>query len=152
MTKAVFLDTGILGVITHPRADDEAKQCNAWLLGLLNAGVRICVAEVCDYELRRAYLHRNATSQLRRLDRLNATVSYVPIDTKMMNRAAELWAEARRNGTPTADDKELDCDVILAAQAELATLLDEDLVVATTNVGHLQLFVKADGWRNITPN
>ena len=31
-----------------------------------------------------------------------------------MLRAAELWAQARRRGRPTADPKELDCDVILA--------------------------------------
>jgi hypothetical protein len=153
LSKAVFLDTGILGFVTHPKADnDEVKQCIGWLHKLLKAGVRICVAEVCDYELRRDYLLRNATSQLRHLDGLNARVSYIPINTKMMVRAAELWAEVRRIGKPTADEKELDCDVILAAQAQVATLPEEDLVIATTNVGHLERFVKADSWRNITPN
>jgi len=55
-----------------------------------------------------------------------------------MLRAAELWALARNRGTPTADPKELDGDVILAAQAEQVRA-----VVATDNVGHLSRFVQA---------
>ncbi len=70
----------------------------------------------------------------------------------MMLRAAQLWADARRKGKPTADEKELDGDVILAAQALLATEASEDPIVATTNVGHLSLFIKADSWKNITPD
>lgn len=46
---------------------------------------------------------------------------------------------------PTADDKELDGDVILAAQAEQA-----DALVATENVGHLSRFVDAQAWRDIS--
>jgi hypothetical protein len=61
-----------------------------------------------------------------------------------MLRAAELWAEARKSGMPTADPNELDCDVILAAQA-----LEINGVVATENVGHLSRFVAAKYWRNI---
>ncbi len=43
-----------------------------------------------------------------------------------------------------ADPKELNGDVILAAQAEKA-----EAVIATENVGHLSLFVEAKGWREI---
>jgi predicted nucleic acid-binding protein len=61
-----------------------------------------------------------------------------------MLKAAELWAEARKRGKPTADIKELDGDVILAAQA-----LQVDAIVATENVGHLSLFVEAKHWKDI---
>lgn len=61
-----------------------------------------------------------------------------------MLRAADLWAQARRNGLPTADPKALDCDVILAAQA-----LAVNGMVATENVGHLSRFVNAKSWREI---
>ena len=61
-----------------------------------------------------------------------------------MRRAAEMWAIARQQGTPTADPREIDADVILAAQAESV-----GAVVATENVGHLSLFVDARRWREI---
>ena len=66
-----------------------------------------------------------------------------------MLRAAELWAEARRRGRPTADPKELDCDVILAAQAGLIARGGDEPVIATTNVGHLALFADARTWQDI---
>jgi hypothetical protein len=52
--------------------------------------------------------------------------------------------DARKRGKPTADLKELDGDVILAAQA-----LQVDAIVATENVGHLSLFVEAKHWKDI---
>jgi hypothetical protein len=86
------------------------------------------------------------------LDRLNAFIAqpasrYLPITTAAMRLAADLWAQARGRGTPTADPKELDSDVILAAQASL--LGPSNVVIATSNVGHLAQFVAADLWQNI---
>ncbi|MCL1463350.1 hypothetical protein [Argonema galeatum] len=66
----------------------------------------------------------------------------------MMLKAAEFWATARRTGMPTADPKALDGDVILAAQATVIAVNDA-VIVATTNVGHLSRFVDAREWRDI---
>jgi hypothetical protein len=65
-----------------------------------------------------------------------------------MRWAAELWAQARQGGYPTAPDPALDGDVILAAQA---LSLGVPVVVATANVAHLSRFVPADVWQNIAP-
>ena len=65
-----------------------------------------------------------------------------------MLKAAALWATARRDGVKTADDRELDCDVILAAQA-LSMDEAESLVIATTNVRHLSRFADARIWQDI---
>jgi len=66
-----------------------------------------------------------------------------------MLKAAELWAETRNRHRPTADDKALDGDVILAAQAILVADQEKQVVVATTNVGHLEWFIKAREWKDI---
>ena len=66
-----------------------------------------------------------------------------------MRQAADFWAIVRQAGLPTAGDKTIDADVILAAQA--ATLGTPDIVIATTNIGHLSRFVPAELWQNIVP-
>jgi len=57
-----------------------------------------------------------------------------------MLRAAELWADARNMGKPTASDQSLDGDMIPAAQAALLIADGDSVMVATTNVAHLSLF------------
>ncbi len=79
-----------------------------------------------------------------RLDHLKAVLTYLPLSTRAMLRAAAFWAQAHKLGKPTADSKELDVDVILAAQAD-----EVDGLVVTENVGHLRLFVEARDWRDI---
>jgi hypothetical protein len=69
----------------------------------------------------------------------------------MMRRAAQFWADARNAGLPTAADPALDGDVILAAQVAVSAG-DEDPVIATTNVKHLERFVIARLWRDIGAN
>ena len=94
-------------------------------------------------ELRRELLRAEKVAGLRRLDALVEALDYLPITTAAMRQAAVFWAEARRQGRPTADDKALDGDVILAAQAVLAKTEDGVAIVATENVGHLSRFVTA---------
>ncbi|MDP9121507.1 MAG: nuclease, partial [Acidobacteriota bacterium] len=60
---------------------------------------------------------------LMRLDTAAASLSYLPIDTKTLRRAAELWADARRRGRPTAPPDALvtpqmisECKVKLAGE------------------------------------
>jgi predicted nucleic acid-binding protein len=137
-----MLDAGPLGKIAHPRPNQEVTE---WLTQLLDAGVLVILPEIADYEIRRSLLLNNSTIAIARLDRLKTTLTYLPLNTSMMMRAAELWAKARKQGRLPADPKELNGDVILAAQAEQASA-----VVATENIGHLSLFVDARRWREIT--
>jgi len=53
----------------------------------------------------------------------------------------------RKGGKPTADPHALDVDVILAAQAN--SLGKSNLVIATSNVAHLNRLVPAQDWRTI---
>jgi predicted nucleic acid-binding protein len=118
---------------------------------LAAAGVEILVPEIADYEVRRELIRAGKSRGLARLDALGDRHQYLPVTTQAMRRAAELWAEARRRGRPTADASALDVDVILAAQASLLLETDDDVVVATTNVRHLAQFVPARRWQEIIP-
>jgi hypothetical protein len=66
-----------------------------------------------------------------------------------MHRAADLWAQARQGGQPTASSKNNHVDVIPIAQAE--RLSAPDTVIATTNLRHFRHFFPADLWTNISP-
>src|SRR5262245_28735326 len=122
MSLIVFLDSGPLGAATNPRAKGDTLRCQEWILAQLAAGVRVVVPEVVDYESRRKLIQLNSTMALARLDAMvgpQGGLEYLALTTPHMRRAAELWAEARKQGHVTAGDESLDVDCILAAQALL---------------------------------
>jgi predicted nucleic acid-binding protein len=140
----ILLDAGPLGMISNPRASTSNRECYEWMESLVIDGAQVLVPEITDYEIRRELLRASKIQGITRLDLIKNTVGYLPITTPMMLKAAELWAQARRSGIPTADPKALDCDVILAAQA-----LEVNGTIATENVGHLSRFTAAEHWRKI---
>ncbi len=88
---------------------------------------------------------------MRQLDPLKAAIEYIPLTTEMMLKAAELWAQVRQQGLPTADPNALDGDVILAAQTLIIRQQrQQEIIIATTNVGHLSRFTIAQDWQAIT--
>jgi predicted nucleic acid-binding protein len=147
----LLLDTGILGRLCHPRRAAN-RAVTQWLSDLLadpTSELDVFLPEIADYELRRKLLHlihrKQATERsTRRLDELGTLLSYLPLDTETMRRAAELWAQARIAGHPTAADPALDGDVILAAKAEAV-----DGVVVTENTKHLSQFVETREWQDV---
>ena len=149
MIEVVLLDTGPLGLITNPKRSTEAEACRTWLAGLVAADIKIFVPEIPDYELRRELTRARKTTGLAWLDRLTREYQYLPVTTAAWKQAAIFWAQARQQGQPTADPKELDGDVILAAQAVSLGLPTGDVVVASTNVGHIARFTEARIWQNI---
>jgi predicted nucleic acid-binding protein len=149
MSRVVLLDAGPIGLLTSPPdRKGDAAACATWLASLIGAGARVVVPEITDYEVRRELLRAGKAESVGRLDALAKATEYLPITTAAMRQAAELWAHARQIGQPTAGDNTIDADMILAAQA--ISLGVPDVIVATTNVGHLSRFVPADLWQNIT--
>jgi predicted nucleic acid-binding protein len=148
VNRAVLLDSGPLGLASNPNLSGPADACNLWVRRLVDVGVRVVVPEVADYEVRRELLRADKLASVARLDALATALEYLPITTAAMRRAAELWAEARRFGRPTAGAASLDADVILAAQA--LTLGADEVVVATTNAAHLSRYVGAAVWADVT--
>ena len=148
MSQVVLLDTGPLGLVTNPRRSPPSVACAQWLQALVAHGIRVIVPEIADYEVRQELLRAKKERGLARLDALASRLEYLPLTTAAIRQAAVFWAQARQQGQPTADDKALDGDVILAAQA--MTLEVADVVIATTNVGHLSRFAPAALWPELT--
>lgn len=150
MSDIILLDTGPLGLITHPRASPENEACNRWLGAQIIKGVRVLVPGISDYELRRKMLQIGSTRSIAKLDALKRTIGFDPITTSVMDQAATFWAQARGMGRPTAPDTALDGDMILSAHAAVIESHAHKVIIATTNVKHLNLFADARLWTDIS--
>ena len=131
MSRVVFLDAGPIGLVTNPNLSPESTLCTRWLQTLITSNIRVIIPEIADYEVRRELLRANKVRGIARLDELANSLEYLPITTAAMRQAAMFWAQARQQGQPTAADKTIDSDMILAAQA--TTLDVVDVVIATTS-------------------
>jgi predicted nucleic acid-binding protein len=149
--EVVLLDSGILALAAQRLGVAEADACRAWIGDCLNAGARVLVPSIANYETRRELIRAGKTAGVARLDAFISAEPdrYLLLTDVDLRLAAELWAKARQQGLPTADPKALDIDVILAAQALSLNLGADRFIVATTNVRHLSRFVPADLWNNI---
>jgi predicted nucleic acid-binding protein len=150
VSQFIFLDSGPLGLITHPRQTAEVAAITEWLSRMLKNGSRVLVPAIIYYELKRELLRAEKPFSVGRLDVFSrASNRYVPLTDAALHLSAELWAKARQEGRPTADSRELDIDVILAAQVLSFGAPASDLLVATTNAKHLAPFVAAKHWTEI---
>ena len=138
-------------MLRNPRAPGLGLQARDWMQARISAGDQLVVPEIADYEVRRELIRAKRTKGIMRLDELCAGLGYWPLSTPIMRDAAQMWAEARNAGRPTAHDAALDGDVILAAQAR--SLQDQSpgqhTVVATTNIAHLKRYVEAAVWTEL---
>ncbi len=137
----LVLDTGPLGMIAHPR---RRLDIGTWFDAVANSSRLIYLPEIADYEVRRNFLLEDLSRALERLDGLKNQIIYLPLSTTVIKDAAGLWAEARKRGRPTGDPRELDGDVILAAQT-----LSVGGIVVTDNIGHLAQFVESTTWQDL---
>lgn len=147
MSRVVLLDAGPLGLMTNPKRSPASEACTEWLQTLVSRGTRILLPEIADYEVRRELWRASKAKGIERLNALGKLLEYLPLTTAAMRQAALFWAQARQQGQPTAGDKTIDGDMILAGQA--AVLGETALIIATTNVGHLGRFAPAEIWQNI---
>jgi predicted nucleic acid-binding protein len=148
--RVLLLDSGPLGLITQPKISSEVVAVNRWLLARLRAGDQVRVPAIVHYEIRRELLRAEKSVGLVRLDSFVESDAdrYMPLTDQALRLAAELWAQTRRGGRPTAEASALDVDVILAAQA-LTLKANSEILVVTTNPRHLRPFVDARLWGQI---
>jgi hypothetical protein len=151
----VFIDSGVLGLLGNPNKSGEAYDCEQWLYSLLSQGVYICSSEICDFEVRRSLVlasqKNTEINSIQNLDELREIIDFLPISSALLKQAAYLWASARSQGIPTADDKSLDADMIICTQWQMlkAEFPGRYIVIATTNVKHLSRFSESKVWRDI---
>jgi hypothetical protein len=109
------------------------------------------VPEIVHYEIRRELLRLRKSKAVAALERfvLAEPDRLWRLTSDDLILAAELWAQSRQQGAPTADTHALDIDVILCAQVRNSGVASTQLVVATTNVKHLNTFVPAMQWNEI---
>ena len=154
--KQRFIDSGILGKLSNPNRTKETVAVNNWLFSLLAKGVYVVSSDICNYEVRRSLvlesLRKTNVDSIQELDDLENYLTFLALTNEVMKEAAGIWAEARIQGMPTADEKSLDADVIICAQYKL---LEKEypgryIVIATTNVDHLSRFAEAKEWNDIS--
>jgi predicted nucleic acid-binding protein len=146
MSRFILLDSGPRGQIARRSPLPEVSR---WATRLLDSGARFAISAVIDYEVRRSFLQASLTDSLNVLDDLTRAYTYIPLDKQSWYLAADMWASLRKRGKPTAAEKALDIDVILAAQAQILIDLGHDDMIATTNVKHLELLAPARLWNEI---
>lgn len=147
--RVIVLDSTPLGLLCGPPTKKDVIAARRWRDRLVVAGHRLVIPEIIDYEVRRELLRAQKHASAARLTALRGQLEYLPLATAMMERAAEVWSDARQKGRPTAGDNTIDVDMILVAQAE--SLRAPTAVIATANVGHLARFFPAELWSNVAP-
>ena len=147
----VILDSGVLHTLVSTSKVKEVKDCQDWFYYLLSRGALIVTSAICNYEVKRELIRRKKAQEINNLNQLKALIDFLSVDEPTLELAAELWAEARNRGLPTADDLSLYADVIICAQYQLLAkeYPGRYVVIATNNVKHLSRFAEAKEWQDI---
>ena len=158
MPRFITLDAGPTGISCNNPDKPDVIKFYDWVDRCLeDSRTTLILPEIADYEVRRKLLSLpHGAASIRRLDDLvrpGGPFVYLPISTNAMRRAAQLWSKARSGGYSTADEKALDGDVILAAQALEYIGVGDQLFIATGNESDLSRYVgeRAQPWESITP-
>lgn len=103
MIRFLLLDSGPLGLLTHPQRSAEVVAISEWLERCLSSA-RVVVPAIVYYELKRELLRARKLASVARLDAfVNADPArYLMLTDEVLRLAAELWARARQAGRPTA--------------------------------------------------
>lgn len=137
--RVVILDSKPLGEICNPLNRDRVKPLIQFLR---EQKIFLRVAEITDYELRRELQLQGLQKGINNLDKFRQRQQIIPIDSASLLIATDLWAEIRKTGQPTADKKNIDCDVIMVAQALQLRQQFSQIIILTIDVKDLIRFKK----------
>ena len=153
LSSIVLLDAGLVGLACLEPGRPSAAAFHGWLQAMLTSKADVYIADLTRYEVRRELVRIGAAAKLRRLDRLCDLLVNAPVTAEAWERAGEFWAAVRRAGRPTASPEALDAAAILAGVAATIGQPGDAVIVATTNVRHLNWFpgVDARAWPDVAP-
>lgn len=131
-----LLDTDILTEIFKQRNQVVASNASAYLA----AHGEFAISAMTKFEVVRGLRHKRATASLRRFEAMCARMLVIPISEDVLDRAANLWVEARGGGHPQRD-----ADLIIAA-----TALVQSRTLSTGNTSHYQWIsgLSLTNWRS----
>ena len=107
---------------------------------VLRANARILISPIVFYEVARGLYHKDARKQLNALEVLVEESVWCEFESITWDAGARLWADCRKNGTPTGEG--LDKDVLIAAQVR-----EQDAILVTNNTKHFERFnIAYENW------
>jgi predicted nucleic acid-binding protein len=145
MSLVLAFDSGPLGQLSHPDIN-RYPDLFRWFAAHHIAGTEFIFLEISDFEVRRNLIVDRRRRALRRLNDIISFGRYLPITTSAMRLAAVLWANQRRVGRSVGDPKELNADVIVAAQSVQAKA-----ILVTDNPKHFPVRLATSHWSAIKP-
>jgi tRNA(fMet)-specific endonuclease VapC len=119
---AALLDTDMLSEVLKQKNPVVLQQAANYF----QQHGRFVISAFTRYEVIRGLKHLNASTQLAQFASFCSQSLVLPIDDTVLDRAADLWVQARRGGLPGND-----ADLIIAA-----TALQHGLVLITGNAIH----------------
>ena len=138
MNEAI-LDTDILSEVLKAKDARVLARAQEYLA----VHQRFVFSAISFYEILRGLLAKQASRQLSRFLMTANTSDILPIDLAVLQRAAQLWADAQTQGQPRDD-----ADLIIAA-----TALEADRELVTGNLPHFSWIrgLRVVDWRSQQP-
>jgi tRNA(fMet)-specific endonuclease VapC len=130
-----LIDTDILSEVL--KQQNPAVLQNA--ANYLSEHGQFAVSAITRYEILRGLKSKQARRQLNRFHAFCVNTRIFPVSDAVLDRASDLWAEARRGGHPGRDP-----DLIIAA-----TAIETSRVLITGNMAHFSWIptLTIENWR-----
>jgi hypothetical protein len=152
----VFLDSGVLGILSNPTESETNAKCEDWLFRLLSKGIKVITSEICKYEVKRSLILAQKRTGYKiggveKLAELSDLIEFIPITKNEIDIACEIWSDSVIKGIQVAAENDINFDIIICAQWKNLTTENpgQEVVIATHNLRHLRRFAKAEEWENI---
>jgi hypothetical protein len=144
MSRVAFLDSGPLGDITKPHPSNDVTR---WVRFIKEQRILLRISEIIDYELRRELTLQglrgeiSSYTSIRNLNKYRRIKQFLPLDSSVtLTDACDIWANLRFNNQATADIKNIDVDVILAAHALSVKDKFDEVIIVTGNASDICRF------------